>query len=64
MDPGDYYKKPLPPTLYSRVERFFWFNWKFILLALVFAYFFIFPFFYDEPLDGYYGGASYDMTSR
>ena len=60
----DYKNKPLPPTSYTKVERFCCFNLKFIVLALVFAFFFIFPIFYDEPLEGYYGGASYDKTSR
>lgn len=34
MDPGDYYRKELPSTRYTRVERFFWFNWKWIALAV------------------------------
>lgn len=62
MDPGDYYKKPLPSTRYTRVERFFWFHWKWLAIAAVLAFYFLFPVVHDERID--YPPASYDSTSR
>lgn len=62
MEPGDYYGKKLPSTLYTRVERFFWFNWKWLAIAAVLAFYFLFPLVYDEPIDE--PPVQYDLTSR
>lgn len=62
MEPGDYYKKPLPPTFYTKVERFFWFNWKWLAIAAVIAFYFLFPVAHDERIEDQ--GVPYESTSR
>jgi hypothetical protein len=62
MDPGDYYKKPLPPALYTKAERFVWFNWRLLGIAVIVAVLLGFMFFYEEPVD--YPPAPYESTSR
>ena len=62
MKPGDYFGKELPSTRYTRVERFFWFNWKWLAIAAVLAFFVLFPVFHDEGIDE--PKPQYDLTSR
>lgn len=59
-----YANKQFPPEWWTKIENFFSFNWKLILIVLLLVFYFVFALFVPDSSDCDDPPSPYDFTSR